>query len=84
MITGPSSSGIRSAVIDVAASVFELPAAELAADASPETVDNWDSLNHLKLITAVETAFGIRLPMTRVLEIDTIEALICAVEDLMQ
>ena len=72
---------ISSAVIEIAASVFEVAANELCMEASPETLDTWDSLNHLRLITAIETSFDVRLPMKTVLAIDTIEALVEAVEN---
>jgi acyl carrier protein len=72
---------VRGSVLEIAASVFEVGAHELSVDDSPETVDRWDSLNHLKLITAVESAFSIQLPMKIVLKIDTIKALIEAVEN---
>jgi len=72
---------ISSAVIEIAASVFEVAVNELCMEASPETLDTWDSLNHLRLITAIETSFDVRLPMKTVLAIDTIEALVEAVEN---
>jgi acyl carrier protein len=81
MASNGNQSEVRDAVVEVAASVFEVPAAELPLDASPETIDTWDSLNHLKLITAVETRFDIRLPMKVVLGIDSVAALVQAVED---
>ncbi len=72
---------IQHAVLAMAASVFEIQADRLKMETSPDTLDNWDSLNHLKLITAIETEFGIRLPMSVVLEIDSIRSLVRAVED---
>jgi acyl carrier protein len=80
MISDDSMSDIRGAILKIAASVFEIGAQELRLEDSPQTVDRWDSLNHLKLITAVESAFNTRLPMKTVLKIDTIKALIEAVE----
>lgn len=40
---------------------------ELDREAEPA----WDSLNHLRLITAVEEAFGLRLSMAEIQEIRT-------------
>lgn len=36
-----------------------------------EAEDAWDSLNHLRLITAVEEAFGVRLSMAEIQRIAT-------------
>jgi acyl carrier protein len=46
---------------------------------SAETVDEWDSLNHLRLITAVEKRFDIRLSMEEVMSLASIGDLAQAV-----
>ena len=71
---------IGGAVIEIAAEVLEVPADSVTAESSPESVDSWDSLNHLKLITAIETRFDLRLPMAVVMELGTVKDLIDAVE----
>jgi acyl carrier protein len=38
---------------------------------SRESADAWDSLNHLRLITAVEEAFGIQFGMSEIQDINT-------------
>ena len=52
----------------------------LSMSDSPQTIERWDSLNHLKLITAIESEFGIRLRMQTVLKINDIAALVAAVQ----
>jgi acyl carrier protein len=71
---------IADRVVAVAARVFELDEKALAMSDSPQTIDRWDSLHHLKLITATETAFGIRLRMQTVLKIQDIAGLVAAVQ----
>jgi acyl carrier protein len=39
---------------------------------TPDDVPLWDSLNHLKLITAVEQVYGIQFSMADVQSIDSI------------
>jgi len=46
---------------EAVASVLGVPAASLDDSSSPETIKTWDSLNHLKLVMAVETEFAISL-----------------------
>ena len=41
-------------------SVFNLDSAKVSLESSFETIPNWDSLGHLRLIMAVEEAFAIR------------------------
>ena len=67
-------------VVEIAARVFELRDQRLSMTDSPQTIERWDSLNHLKLITAIETEFGIRLRMQTVLKINDVAALVAAVQ----
>ncbi|HUN82268.1 MAG TPA: acyl carrier protein [Phycisphaerae bacterium] len=48
----------RSAV----SAVLGMPAEEVRDELSPETIDTWDSLNHINLISALEQEFGVTLP----------------------
>jgi acyl carrier protein len=50
----------------VLADVFEMDEGEITDDSSPESVALWDSLNHLKMVTQIETVFEIRLAMKEV------------------
>lgn len=42
--------------------------AAIKADTSPDTVSMWDSLNHLNLVMALETEFGIALTPEQVFD----------------
>lgn len=44
----------------IAASVLRVSPARLDAAASPDTIETWDSLQHLNLILALEEAFDLR------------------------
>jgi len=67
-------------VVEIAARVFELGEQSLSMTDSPQTIERWDSLNHLKLITAIESEFGIRLRMQTVIKINDVAALVAAVQ----
>lgn len=43
----------------------------VTADTSRQSEPAWDSLNHLRLVTAVEEAFGIKLSMAEIQAITT-------------
>ncbi len=45
----------------VASDIFGVPANKLHASSSPETIENWDSIQHLNLVLALEEKFGIQL-----------------------
>ncbi len=40
--------------------VFEVPTKDLDENASPETLEAWDSFNHMKLIVALEEEFDVQ------------------------
>ena len=43
------------------ASVFEISIDDINEHSSPDTIENWDSLRHMNLITVLEEEFNIRL-----------------------
>ena len=60
---------------EIAAEIFFLDEDEVKPELTPDDVDLWDSLNHLRLITAVETEFGVRFSMNEIQAIDSISKL---------
>ena len=41
--------------------VFDDPSLEISDSTTADDIDDWDSVNHITLIAAVETQFGISL-----------------------
>lgn len=48
-------------VRSIASDIFGVPADKITAQSSPETIENWDSMQHLNLVLAVEEKFGLQL-----------------------
>jgi acyl carrier protein len=46
-------------VLTIASDVLGIPAGQVTLDASPQSVANWDSVQHLNLVLAVEQAFDL-------------------------
>ncbi|AUW58805.1 acyl carrier protein [Sphingobium sp. SCG-1] len=46
------------------ADVLEVPIESLSADVDRESLPEWDSLAHLRLMTALEEEFGVRPTMS--------------------
>ena len=59
----------------VFADTFKVSLDAVVPEASPENVAAWDSMGHLRLVTAIETQFAVRLTMEQVLAIDSFAAL---------
>ena len=47
---------------NVMAKVMNVDAATLGNDASPLTLDKWDSLAHVQLVLALEDEFSLQIP----------------------
>lgn len=47
-------------LLTTAASVLEMPLGDVTDETSMERCPTWDSLNHFKLILAIEQEFGVR------------------------
>lgn len=65
----------------IAADVFQLDAASIDLEMGPDDIESWDSLNHLRLITEVESAFSVRLTMKQIQEIESLGDLAQFVSD---
>jgi len=54
------------------ADIFELDAADIPDNASPDVVENWDSIRHMNLIAAFEEEFDVRFKDTDIVDLITI------------
>ena len=45
----------------IASDILGVPATRLSGSSSPDTVENWDSVQHLNLVLALEEKFGLQL-----------------------
>jgi acyl carrier protein len=43
--------------------VLDLPSLELTRESSGNTVEGWDSLAHINLVSAIESQFGVRFAL---------------------
>lgn len=51
------------------ARVLEVPIEAIDDEASPDTIDNWDSLRHMNLVMALEEEFGVQFSTDEVIEL---------------
>jgi acyl carrier protein len=54
-------SDIESRLRRIFADVFALSVSEIQYDSSPETIEAWDSLQHLVLVSAIAEEFSLRI-----------------------
>jgi len=51
----------RTKLDEIISTLLEVDSASLSNESSPETIEHWDSLNHLNICVAVEQEFGVEL-----------------------
>jgi len=69
-----SSSAVDNRVREVVAEVLDLDPKTVRDGMTREEVGAWDSMTHLRLVSALEEAFGIRFTMKEVGELESFDA----------
>ena len=67
-------------LVEIVAELFDLEAAAVDAALTPEDVELWDSMNHLRLVSAVEEEFQIKLSMREIESIRSLATLRALIE----
>jgi acyl carrier protein len=57
---------VEQGVREVMAAVFDVSPNSIDVTASPDTLEKWDSLQHLNLILALEERFGIQFSLDEI------------------
>lgn len=52
----------------IMAAVFEIAIEDITEDASPDTIETWDSLKHMNMMAALEEEFGVEFSDEEILE----------------
>jgi acyl carrier protein len=68
----------------IASDIFGVPVRKITADSSPETIETWDSMQHLNLVLAVEEKFGLQLSPEEIEEMKSVGAVAELVEKRLQ
>ena len=66
--------------MEIVAELFDLDPALVDDALTPEDVELWDSMNHLRLVSAVEEEFQIKLSMREIESIHSLAVLRALVE----
>jgi acyl carrier protein len=67
-------------LVEIVAELFDLEPAAVDDGLTPEDVELWDSMNHLRLVSAVEEEFQIKLSMQEIESIRSLAVLRALVE----
>ena len=72
---------MKTKIKNIMASVFEVSVDDINDESSPDTIENWDSLRHMNLITVLEEEFNIRLNDEQITEMMNFNLIIYIVNE---
>ena len=58
----------------IASDVFAVPADKITAESSPQSIESWDSMQHLNLVLAIEERFGLQFEPEEIEEMKNVGA----------
>ena len=73
---------VRDEVFKVVSNILNVPLEEVNEDSSPQTIEKWDSLQHMNLILALEEKFGVQFREDQIVDMLNVKLIILAVEEL--
>ena len=65
---------MRDKIKNIMALVFEMEPCQIPDSANTSTIDNWDSMNHMNLVVALEEEFNILFSDEEIVEIISLDA----------
>lgn len=65
----------------IAADIFQVTARRITLQSSPDTIESWDSLQHLNLILALEQSFGLEFEPEEIERMTSIGAILAILEE---
>ena len=68
---------------DIFREVFDDENISLSNEMSADDIENWDSLNHVKLLLACEETFGIKFDVQEIEDLKKVKDLISLIEEKM-
>ena len=71
---------VLSQVRDILADVLDLPDLTVTEQTTAEDVEGWDSFNHINIVVAIESKFGIKFHTAEVEELRNVGDLVELVE----
>jgi acyl carrier protein len=61
--------------------VFQIPLDQIHAESSPDTIPNWDSLQHLNLVLALEQEFNVQFTPEEIEQLLSVELVAALLEE---
>ena len=67
---------MKDRVYQIISEVFDIPVNQINKDVSPDTINSWDSVNHVSLITSLEEEFQIKFDEDQMIEMMSVDSIL--------
>ena len=71
---------ILNRVHGIVADLFSIPVAEIMPETSSDTINSWDSLQHLNLMLALEQEFGVQFAPEEIEQVTSVQSIVEVLE----
>ena len=75
---------LQDRIRNVVAATFGIPVSQISANTGSDSIDSWDSMNHLHLVVALESEFGVSFDPEQAIEMTSVRAIEQALRRLRQ
>lgn len=65
----------------ILADILQIPAEQITPESSPDIIENWDSMNHLSLVLALEQEFGVHFVPEEIGQLSSVEVIVKLLEE---
>lgn len=67
---------------EILATVLEIDIADVNDDTNPDTVSTWDSLNHMKIVFALEDEYNVQFSDDQIIKLTNVGNIINCIKEL--
>ena len=67
---------------EILATILEIDQSEVNNETNPDTVSNWDSLSHMKIVFAIEEEYGVEFSDDQIIQLTDVGKIISCIKEL--
>ena len=67
---------------EILATILEIDQSDVNNETNPDTVANWDSLRHMKLVFAIEEEYGVEFTDDQIIQLTDVGTILDCIKEL--
>ena len=73
---------MKARVIQTVSEIMSVPVEKISDESSPDTIEAWDSLNHMNLVLALEEEFEVQFSDEKIVAMLSVGMIVAGLEEL--